>query len=86
MLQSFHMDCFAKKRNGRCVIRPAASLLGCGRETWGGLIGALLLCVPGDACPGYDAKDIEAEDALGKAFLVGLASIGVFDDVLGEPL
>ena len=45
----------------------------------------MLLRVPGDACPGYDAKDIEAEDALGKAFLVGLASIGVFDDVLGEP-
>lgn len=45
----------------------------------------MLLRVPGDARPGYDAKDIEAEDAFGKAFLVGLAGIGVFDDVLGEP-
>ena len=45
----------------------------------------MLLRVPGDARPGYDAKDVEAEDAFGKAFLVGLAGIGVFDDVLGEP-
>lgn len=60
--------------------------MGAGERFEGGLVCALPLRVPGDARPGYDAKDVEAENAFGQAFFVGLAGIGVFDDVLGEPL